>query len=124
MIKSNNAVLHGAKILSDIIREIIFFPLWWYTKGLWRVLSGIKDLIRGEAQATGFFVWLKNIHKPMYGQYDWAGRLISFVVRFFQVIVRGIMLLIWIAISLALLVLWIALPLIVLYQIAFQMGII
>jgi hypothetical protein len=124
MRQTSNAALHGAKILSDMILEILFFPLWWYTKGLWRVLSGLKDLLVGEAQASGFFVWLKNIHKPMYGQYDWAGRLISFLVRLFQIIVRGILLMIWAAIAVALFLFWIILPAAVFYEIMFQLGII
>ncbi len=58
-------------------------------------------------------LWLKNIFVPMFGQYDWQGRLVSFFMRLVQVVVRSVALVFWLIACLVLFVLWLALPVVV-----------
>jgi len=61
-------------------------------------------LRRGNA-ALGVLLWLKNLFVPMFGQHDWQGRLVSFLIRLVQLIARGIafvVLVIFLTVALAL----------------------
>lgn len=117
---NNNFALYGSKLTAEFIGEILYFPLWWYTGGLFKLLNGLKNFITNRAKELTIAVWLKNLFTPMYGQYDWQGRLISFFIRFFQIIFRGIILFIWTVIALAVLLLWLVWPVVVLYEIVYQ----
>ena len=53
----------------------------------------------------GVLLWLKNLFVPMFGQHDWQGRLVSFLIRLVQLIARGIafvVLVIFLTVALAL----------------------
>ena len=120
---TNNFALYSLKIVGEFIRDIFMFPLWWYSRGLMQlVLSQIK-FIKNREKSLALMVWVKNIFKPMFGQTDWQGKLISFFMRVFQIIFRSIVLLFWILIAFSGLVLWIGLPILVLYQILFQLDV-
>ena len=121
MLSSNNFLIYSAKILTEVFWELVYFPLWWYTAGAELVVKSLFNFVAEQQRALGFWVWLKNIYRPMYGQNDWAGILISFLVRLFQVIVRGIAMLIIIAFAWALFLLWLAFPVLVIYEIIFQL---
>ncbi|MFA7314452.1 MAG: hypothetical protein WC025_00790 [Candidatus Magasanikbacteria bacterium] len=60
-------------------------------------------------------LWLKNIFVPMFGQYDFQGRLVSVFVRFLNIIFRTIGLLVWVILVIVLFFIWILLPMGVLY---------
>lgn len=119
---ANNVFLNGAKIFIEIIMDIIYFPLWWYSKGFLGLLSFVKNLIIDKNKSLAFSIWLKNIFRPMYGQYDLAGIFISLLVRIFQIIIRGLVILFWIIISLLIVLLWIILPFFVFNMIIFQLS--
>ncbi|MFH0856875.1 MAG: hypothetical protein V1860_03190 [bacterium] len=97
-------------IFLDIIGDIFYFPLWWYTRGAKKAFifcaNGIKDVEKYLALS----VWMKNIFTPMFGQYDWQGRIISFFMRLFQIIFRSLFLLIWAILYTILFLMWLALP--------------
>ncbi len=114
-------LLSSVQVLSRFLGSIIFFPIWWYSLGFIRFVSRIVSFWVNEQQSLGFSVWLKNIFVPMYGQNDFAGRTISFFIRLIQIIVRGIALLFWILIGLALMLVWLALPLGIILATAFQL---
>jgi hypothetical protein len=58
-------------------------------------------------------LWLANLFTPMFGQRDWQGRIISFVMRLVQLMGRTIGFCVWVVASFALLVVWVlALPVI------------
>lgn len=118
---ANNFIFYSAKILAKLVWDIFYFPFWWYGQGLLRFLVLIKNFIKDRERSLAFLVWLKNIGVPMYGQYDWQGRIISFFMRLVQIIARGLVMLFWLASVLALLLLWFALPLIIFYEIYFQL---
>lgn len=121
---TNNFVFYFTKIAVQLLWEIAYFPLWWYSIGLVHFVESIKEFMSNRQKELAFFVWTKNIFVPMYGEYNWEGRLISFFVRLVQIIVRSIILLIWLMLCLAALALWLAVPPIVIWQIFYQLTII
>jgi len=118
---SNNAFLYVFKILAEIARDIVFFPVWWYSVGLINFSKALIKFLANEQKSLALFVWIKNIFKPMYGQSDWQGKIISFFIRIIQIIFRSIVLLFAVLISFVLLILWILSPVFVVYQIIFQL---
>jgi len=116
----HNFLTYSGKIIVSIILEIVYFPIWWYSVGFYRLLKNTWNLFRNQEKSLGFLVWAKNILVPMYGQTDWAGRLISFLVRLVQVIGRGFVLTIWLIICLAIIIFWLALPPFLLLALIFQ----
>lgn len=103
------------QLFLDAIGDIVYFPVWWYTKGLKFFSLKILNLLRSGNESLAPGVWLKNIFVPMYGQYDWQGRLISILVRAVQIFFRGIALIAWCLVCLAFLAVWFVFPLVVCY---------
>jgi len=64
----------------------------------------------------GLGVWIKNLFVPMFQQYDWQGRIISFFMRLFQIIFRFIGFIIMFAIYLVIFLGWFALPALAVYM--------
>jgi hypothetical protein len=118
---SQNSTALSTKILAELAGEILYFPFWWYSAGLLKIVKFLNNFIRDREKSLGFLVWAKNIFRPMYGQYDWQGRLISFFIRLIQIIFRGVIMLFWLLVALAIFLFWVILPFLVLYQIYFQL---
>jgi len=121
---TNNAALYSAKILAEIGRDIIFFPLWWYSVGLVMIGKKLLFFLSDRQKSLGLLVWIKNIHRPMYQQYDWQGMLISFFMRLVMIIMKSIAMLFWTLIALALFLAWIILPIYIVYEIIFQLNVV
>lgn len=119
---TNNPALYGTKILAEISRDILYFPLWWYSCGFFYFAKKLAVFLSNRQKSLALIVWLKNIHRPMYGQYDWQGKLISLFMRVVQVIFRGVAMLFWVAVAAFFLCIWLVLPLFVVYQIIFQIA--
>lgn len=113
----HNSLTYTGKILAKIIWDFLYFPLWWYSAGLVKTASGVIDFYRSQEASLGFFVWLRNIFVPMYGEHDITGRLISFLIRLVQIIYRGIVMLIVIFLGLLFFAFYLALPLLILFAI-------
>lgn len=115
---TDNIVITSLKYIAfDIIGNVLYFPVWWYTKGLKKAaLFCWRKIVRGE-KVLGLKIWLTNLFKPMYGQQDWQGKLISFFMRLIQLVFRTIIMIIWIIIVFVLFIIWIILPVFVVYQI-------
>lgn len=78
----NSRVEMIAKLVAiDFLGSVVWFPIWWYTKGLSIVGLKILGVLRYRAQSYAFGLWLKNFFTPMYGQYDLAGRAVSVFMR-------------------------------------------
>ncbi len=111
-------------LISSLIKtaaKVAYFPLWWYTKGFAAFVRGTLAWLQGQSRSIGAGVWLRNIFVPMYGQRDFAGRVISFFIRLVQIIVRGLASVVLAALSLLAIALWFALPLAVLAAIYWQL---
>jgi hypothetical protein len=109
-------ILIFQKLLLQFFLDFFYLPIWWYTKGFVHLLNGLKNLFDTANIQFSPKLWLKNIFVPMYGQYDWEGRIVSFFVRLGNVIIRSFVLLIWIVILIGMFLLWIFLPPFVLYM--------
>ncbi len=118
---SDNLGFYGTKILLEIGRDFIFFPIWWYSEGLFLFIKKIIKFLNTQQKSLALFVWIKNIHKPMYGQNDWQGILISILMRIFQIIIRSAIMVFWLAGAIVAILVWIFIPFIIIYQIYYQL---
>lgn len=73
----------------DLIGSVLWFPVWWYTTGIKKMIQFCIDGLRYRIRQYAFAIWIKNFFVPMYGQYDWQGRLISVFMRFVVIVARG-----------------------------------
>jgi hypothetical protein len=88
--------LGTARIFLETIGQVVYFPVWWYTRGFVSVLGFVGRSIYNQYESLGLGVWLKNLFVPMYGINDWAGRLISLLIRLFMIFFRGLFLIFFI----------------------------
>jgi hypothetical protein len=102
------------------VKDVVLFPLWWYTKGIVYMLDKLWLSARRQSANFAVGIWIKNLFVPMYGQYDWQGRIISFVVRLVQIIVRSIAYSIWLMILALLAVVYLVIPLIFIGGVVFH----
>jgi len=103
--------------LKDGLATFLYFPLWWYTKGFLKALKAAWNFVIDLDLTLGFSIWLKNIFTPIFGQRDIMGRIISFFLRLFQIIVRGFVMLIVTIMAIVFLIIWLILPVFTFYQI-------
>lgn len=107
-------------IALDVVGDIVYWPVWWYTRGLKKLILYIYNEVAYFENRIGLHMWLKNLFKPMYGQYDWQGRLISFFMRFCVLIYKLVKFIIWIFILFIILFIWVLVLPFCLYQIIFK----
>ncbi|MBT3817577.1 MAG: hypothetical protein HOE80_04095 [Candidatus Magasanikbacteria bacterium] len=108
-------LLIAQRLLLTAFLDVVYFPFWWYTSGVVHVW---KWTLRVVAEGNATFapgVWLKNLFVPMFGQYDFQGRLVSFFMRVMNVIIRTIFLTIWMVLAMIPLISWFVLPVVVSY---------
>lgn len=110
------------RLLLEALLDLLYFPLWWYTGGIKYALANIYNVFQSGNLTLAPGLWLKNIFVPMFGQYDWQGRIISFFMRLANVIGRFFALLIWGVFCLGLLFIWFAIPLVIAYGLFFGAG--
>ncbi|MFH1744682.1 MAG: hypothetical protein ABH881_00760, partial [bacterium] len=108
------------KILIEICKDILYFPIWWYTVGLLNFVKKNLMFLANRQKSLALLVWIKNIYKPMYGQNDWQGVLISIVMRIIQIIFRSVIMFFYTILSLISVIVWIILPLFIFYEIILQ----
>lgn len=108
-------------LLIDELGQVLYFPAWWYTKGLGYAVRRAFGAVGRSARSFGVSVWLKNLFRPMYGQRDIAGRLISFFFRSVTIFFYSILLLAEVLAAFVFLIAWLALPLLVAYEFLIQL---
>jgi hypothetical protein len=116
----SHATLAAKYLMIDMVGSFLYFPVWWYTKGLVGAGAASVRLVRDAGRSLGIGVWAKNLFTPMYGYYDAMSRIISFCIRSIAVFFYAFLMLFVIAFALALFAAWIALPAVVAYGIFFQ----
>jgi len=104
------------RMLLELLWDIVYFPIWWYSDGARRALLFCVALVRDVNAMLAPGLWLKNIFVPMFGQSDFQGRLVSFMMRFFNFIFRSIGLFIWLFLVVVLFFIWILLPMFVIFM--------
>ena len=105
------------QLLVEACKTFLYWPVWWYSRGLVKVLQGGWQFIKDYNLTLGFTIWLKNLFVPMFGQNGLVGRLISFVLRIIQIIFRGLALLIICILVIVFIIMWLVLPVFVLLKI-------
>lgn len=111
-------VLHSLRLVFlDILGDFVYFPFWWYTVGFWQMFKKCWLSLLERQRDLAIDIWLKNLFVPMYGQHDFAGRVISFFMRSVQIIGRSFIFLIWLILLAAFLSLWLIVPMGIIYQI-------
>ena len=109
-------------VFFEIVGDLLYWPIWWYTRGISRAGLFALAEIKSQARRLGVGVWVKNIFVPMFGQYDIEGRLISFFVRLIQIIIRTVATVLWATIVLLIFGLWVLLPLIAVYFLIYNLS--
>ena len=113
---------YGGRLIVQIIGKILYFPVWWYTVGLSRFVRNAWQFLRNREKSLSLLVWAKNLFVPMYGQRDWAGRLISFLVRIVQIIARGLAVFFWLMFIILVILLWLIVPILLIVGLGFQLA--
>lgn len=120
--KSIKTTSSSVSLIVGTLGMILYFPVWWYSLGFFRFVKRIFYFWREQAYFLAVLIWIKNIFVPMYGQGDFVGRLISFLVRFVQIIVRTIILFFWLLMCLVLMAFWLALPILIILATIIQLS--
>ncbi len=94
----------------EFVADLIYFPVWWYSRGLALITASIIRSWRRLVDHLSLRILLQTMGKPMYGDYTRSGRVISFFFRIFLVLTRLVVLVLWTVVYIALLGLWIAGP--------------
>ena len=76
------------KVFLKFLRDVLYFPVWWYTKGLVTTWQWFVSMVLKAAKRLSLVIWLKHMFVPMYGQYNFWGRIISFFMRIVVLILR------------------------------------
>jgi hypothetical protein len=115
---TQNVLVQAVKILLiDLLGEVLYFPIWWYTQGLKRIVLGVFKSIKNTNRNLAVGLMFKSLNKPMYGQYDREGRIISFFFRLILTLFRSIGFLILVIFYLLIIVFWVFLPIIIVWGI-------
>lgn len=117
---SSAAVLQA--LISESIRELLWFPLWWYTKGLKLTLKKLAIAVKNSVKLFALDIWVKNLFVPMYGETSITGRIISFMVRLFMIMVRGLAVGIWAMGTVALALAYITVPPALIINMLYHLG--
>lgn len=105
-------------LLAEALLDFVYFPIWWYSAGTLRAAKACVGYFQSGNARLAPGLWLQNIFVPMFGQYDWQGRIISFIMRVAQIIGRSLALLVWLGVCLALFFAWLVFPIFVVWQLA------
>lgn len=108
--------------LKETLAELLLAPLWWYSYGLLKVLKWWAKEVKQGAHRLSLRILVSHWFVPMYGQYDTAGRIISFFFRTLMLIWNFIMMIIWLVIVTAALIIYIALPPIAVWQLSANLA--
>ncbi len=118
----NNSIAGQAArfVFRDVLFDIVRFPIWWYSRGLMIAARFVGQEIQSLSDRLSIPILIRNLFKPMFGDYSRSGRIISFFVRLFVFIFKGIGFLLWTILLAMLFVVWIAVPLMAVYQVVVQ----
>lgn len=109
----NIALLAAKSIVVDVIGDVLYFPLWWYSAGLRYRLQRFVMSVTTMADQLALRLLVLNIFKPMFAQSDRAGRIISFFMRIVILIARSIYFFVFMLLQLLLIVFWVVVPIFV-----------
>lgn len=100
----------------DAILKVLYFPVWWYGRGLKDFFFFCLKRIRNGWQALALSIFFINFFKPMYGQRDILAYILSVNTHFWQVLFRLALMFFWSLFWLLALILWLVSPVAALIQ--------
>lgn len=99
---------HTLKLFTwDLVYNLGYWPVWWYGQGLKDFFVFFRKQIKNVWHNRGLDVLIKNWFKPMYGQNDLQGRIISLFFRTLVIIWRSIFFIFWVVILVVLFASWV-----------------
>lgn len=107
-------------IVIDLLWEGLYFFIWWYTKGVLRLVHHLKHHADSLVRSLNLKIVAKYLFVPMYGLTDIWSRIISFVLRLIWLIGATIITIIYLGFGLIVLAAWVSLPVVVGYNILYQ----
>ncbi len=108
---SNNILIKAFKALFlDLVAEILYFPLWWYSTGLKSILLNFFANLREAQRNLGLGLLFRNMFQPMFGQSDREGRIISFFMRLLIVAYKSVLFLGQFILYFTIVIFWVGLP--------------
>ena len=111
-------------LLKDIVINIVYFPIWWYSNGLLKVLKYTIASIKDFAHGLNIGLLFKYLLTPMYGYNDISSRVISFFVRIVHFLVLFFITIVWTIVLIILVLAWILIPVFVIYNVLLASGMI
>jgi len=107
-------------VLGDVLFDVFRFPVWWYTTGTANAARFTWQEFLSILNRLSIPILVRNLGKPMYGDYSKSGRIISFFVRIIVFVFRFFGLMIWTLVLLAGFLAWVAVMPTIVYQIVRQ----
>lgn len=123
MVGENIAIKSVKFIARDIVFDVLYCPIWWYSVGVKKAAERFMNVLSQANDELSLDIWIKNITKPMYGQYSWDGRIISFFMRLAQIVFRSLIFSFWLGFAAIGFFLWLALPIFLIAAMIFSLGI-
>jgi len=102
-------------LIKHLLIDTLYFPVWWYTAGFFRVLGWAKESLIGIERVAALKIWLKSMFKPMFQDTTRSGRLISFFMRLVLLIFKLLMVIVWAVFLGAILLAWLLLPITIIW---------
>ncbi len=94
-------------ILRELVGELLYWPVWWYTTGLRLAWRRMQSQVIRMYDRLGTRYLFSNMGRPMYGDYTRSGRVISFFFRLLLVGWSLLVLSVWGLFAALLFLLWI-----------------
>ncbi len=117
----NVAVQTARFVVRDVLFDVVRFPVWWYTRGTTNAAQFVWQELLTVADRLSIRILLRNLFKPMYGDYSRSGRIISLFIRLIVFVFRLVGLILWAAVLLVALVAWLVVLPATVYQIVLQL---
>ncbi len=80
----------ASRLVQEELVSFFLYPIWWYSTGLSHLTSWIVEGLRYRWRKYALGLWLRHLTLPMYGEYSFIGRVVSFFMRVVVVVGRGI----------------------------------
>ena len=109
-------------IVRELVGEILYFPVWWYSLGLMLALRTLWRQWENTVDRLALRIMFRTMSQPMYGDYTRSGRVISFFMRLFLIFVKLIVLCLWTIALIVGLLLWLIGPVGVIAMLIYQLS--
>jgi len=114
MFRSNGIIIKD--LFLDVFGEVLYFPLWWYSRGLKKTAFFCWYKTRAGWKSLALSILLTNFFKPMFGQRGFTAYILSLNTHFWQILWRLFLIAFWVVFWLFILLGWLFLPLFAIWQ--------